>query len=224
MKAPGRLQRLGIGLILIGAYGAVGLSIYWRGSPAYETPLWYPEPISVPNREKGEQPFERRAPYYRKEFANRPRRTLDTNQIWVPRPKLRFPKSRVGVNTVDSLELARWGVSPGALRHFFKERQRWCGFSALDQLPASALTWPVVWELDSLPPRRVLNRLPESVLAGHPLVGWERARALGKYRRSVRPVRSWAELRAVPGWTDVDAHQLRRYFVLNQKDSLSLHP
>jgi hypothetical protein len=222
MKAPGRLQRLGIGLILIGAYGAVGLNIYWRGNTAYETPLWYPEPIPAANRSKREYPFRR--PYIRKEFANGPRRAEDTNQIWVQRPKMRFPKSTVGLNAVDSWELARWGVSLGALRHFLKERQRWCGFSAVEQLPSSARTWPVVWELDSLPPRRVLNRLPEPVLAGHPLVGWERARALGKYRRSVRPVRSWAELRAVPGWSAVDVHQLRCYFVLNRKDSLSLHP
>lgn len=222
MKAPGRLQRLGIGLILIGAYGAVGLNIYWRGNPAYEPPLWYPEPIRSENRSKGERPFRR--PYFRKEFTKGPRRALDTNQIWVKRPKMRFPKNAVGLNAVDSVELARWGVLPGALHHFLKERRRWCGFFAVDQLPTSARTWPVVWELDSLPPRRVLNRLPESVMARHPLVGWERARAFNKYRRSVRPVRSWAELRAVPGWSDVDAHQLRRYFVLNQKDSLSLHP
>jgi hypothetical protein len=222
MKAPGRLQRLGIGLILIGAYGAVGLNIYWRGNPAYETPLWYPEPIRSANRSKRENSLERTP--FRKEFAKRPRRTVDTNQIWVQRPKMRFPKNAVGLNAVDSLELAKWGVLPGALQQFLRERRRWCGFSVLDQLPSSARTWPVVWELDSLPPRRVLNRLPETVLARHPLVGWERARAFNKYRRSVRPVRSWGELRAVPGWSDVDAHHLKRYFVLNQKDSLSLHP
>lgn len=222
MKAPGRLQRLGIGLILIGAYGAVGLNIYWRDNSAYEPPLWYPEPNRSENRSQRDRPFLR--PYFRKEFTKGRRRAVDTNQIWVQRPKLRFPKNAVGLNAVDSVELAKWGVLPGALQQFLRERRRWCGFSAPDQVPSSARTWPVVWELDSLPPRRVLNRLPESVMARHPLVGWERARAFNKYRRSVRPVRSWDELRAVPGWSDVDAHQLKRYFVLNQKDSLSLHP
>ena len=109
MKAPGRLQRMGIGLILIGAYGAVGLNVYWRGKPDYETPLWYPEPIRSDNRSKGERPFRR--PYFRNEFPKGPRRAVDTNQIWVQRPKMHFPKNAVGLNAVDSVELARYPAS-----------------------------------------------------------------------------------------------------------------
>lgn len=224
MKAPGRLQRLGIGLILIGAYGAVGLNVYWRGHSEYERPEWYPEPKNSSNWRRTDRTTKNARVSRSKRWEHQLHRAIDTNKIWVQRPKLRFPKISVGLNTVDSLELARWGVSTGALQHFLRERTRWRGFVNLDQLPASVREWPVQWELDSLPARRVLNRMSEQRLAQHPLVGWDRARALHRYRRSVRPVRSWDELRAVPHWSDADFQRLRLYFVLNQKDSLSLHP
>ena len=224
MKAPGRLQRLGIGLILIGAYGAVGLNVYWREKAVYEAPHWYPEPKKTNVWSESNYGQKNTRLPRSKSWERHQRRATDTNQVWVQRPKMRFPKNSVGLNTVDSLELARWGVSTGALQHFLRERTRWRGFVNLDQLPASVRAWPVLWELDSLPPRRVLNRLSEQKLAQHPLVGWDRARALNRYRRSVRPVRSWDELRAVPHWSDANFQRLRLYFVLNQKDSLSLHP
>lgn len=224
MKAPGRLQRLGIGLILIGAYGAVGLNIYWRGNSDYERPEWYPEPKNSAVWSRTDRTTKNARVSRSKSWERRQRRATDTNQVWVQRPKTRFPKGFVGINTVDSLELTRWGVSSGVLQYFLRERKKWCGFVAVDQLPSSVSAWPVRWELDSLPPRRVLNRLSEQKLAQHPLVGWDRARALNRYRRSVRPVRSWDELRAVPHWSDANFQRLRLYFVLNQKDSLSLHP
>jgi len=224
LRFPVRSQRIGTGLILAGAYVWMGLNVWLRPTEPPEQPMWFPLP---PESEPGGKRSVFRSPRS-KDGAypsdGQPIRDRDTNVVWVKRPKMRYPEGPVDANALDSLEALRWGVSPFSVAAFMRERRTWKGFVSPEQLPNSASIWPIAWTFGSLPPPRVLHTLAKEELGKHPLIGWERAATYHRYRSRVRPVRSWGELRALPGWEEVDETLLRKYFVLSRKDSLSLHP
>lgn len=225
--AARRLQRFGIGFILVGAYGVVLVNVWFFPDPPYEEPEWFPAPESLSSYPVSEQRTVRKR-YPSSDFIKnkgiRSSRYSDTSVVWVARPRMRFPSGPVGLNSVDSLDLLSWGLPAAQCSWYLRERRRWHGFVSVDQIPEPARGWPVSWVSDSLPPRRVLSRLPYLQMKDHPLIGAARARSLDRYRKSVRPVRHWSELRALPGWSEGSLELLRRYFVLSQKDSVSLHP
>lgn len=224
LRFPVRSQRIGTGLVLAGAYAWMGLNVWLAPNGPSESPTWFPEP---PQSEQGLPRTRENSPRsnYRTFTADRgPGRTRDTNVVWVQRPKLHYPVGPVDANALDSLDILEWGVSPYSVAAFFRARHTWRGFVSSEQLPATVANWPVDWVFGALPPPRVLQALSKEALARHPLIGWERAAVYHRYRSRVRPVRSWEELRALPGWGEVDETLLRKYFVLSRKDSLSLHP
>jgi hypothetical protein len=224
LRFPVRSQRIGTGLILAGAYVWMGLNVWLGPTASPSQPTWFPLP---PQSEQGRPPTRDNTPrsnYRTFTTDHTPGRARDTNVVWVQRPKLRYPVGPVDANALDSLDVLEWGVSPYSVAAFFRARHTWRGFVSPDQLPNSASIWPIDWTFGSLPPPRVLQTLSKEDLGRHPLIGWERAATYHRYRSRIRPVRTWGELRALPGWEEVDETLLRKYFVLSRKDSLSLHP
>lgn len=202
----------------------MGLNVCFRPTEPPEQPTWFPEP---PQAKQGTQrfPSDFKAYPHRTFSANRRSQSArDSQVVWVARPKMHFPPEPVDANGVDSATLGQWGVPAWSVNAFLKERRAWGGFVSPEQLPTAAANWPLDWVFGPLPPQRVLQALSKEILARHPLIGWERAAVYHRYRSRVRPVRTWGELRALPGWDDVDETLLRKYFVLSRKDSLSLHP
>jgi len=223
-RFPVRSQRIGTGLVLAGAYLWMGLNVWLLPTEPPEKPTWFPMPPESEPKERYVRNASSKRVHFQTNKKRFPNTERDTNLVWVQRPKMRYPTTPMDANTLDSVEVLRWGVSPTALASFFQERRTWRGFVSRDQLPNSASTWPIAWTFGPLPPPRVLHTLPKEALGKHPLIGWERATTYHRYRSRVRPVRSWEELRALPGWEEVDETLLRKYFVLSRKDSLSLHP
>ena len=132
------------------------------------------------------------------------------------------PSGNVPINSVDSSALLRYGMRPFAIQQFLRLRHRWGGWYQKSSVPEVVLSVGWDWVYDGQPVPLVLNHTPIEGLARHPAIGWERAKAIERYRSRLRPFRRWEELYSLPGWDSASVEQVRPYIVVNQKDSVHL--
>lgn len=157
------------------------------------------------------------APSQRQQWAEDRQRRADSLLAVHPYLKNKYTEfTQVDINTADTTELMRVpGIGPYFAKKIVTQRERLGGFVSIEQLldmeqfPEEAVAWFVA---DSLELRRIkLHTASVSTMAGHPYIGYDRARAIASYQRLYGPITSLERLRQTRFFTDEELERLAPY-------------
>lgn len=135
----------------------------------------------------------------------------------------KFPTfTRVDVNTADTILLQRIpGIGSYYAQRIVSLRQRYGGLAdvsqlkRIDRLPADALHWLMA---DTTQIVKIDLSHPDfKQMARHPLIGYERTKALTVFIRTNGPIRTFSQLRGTGLFTDAELEMLRPYLMLSER-------